>query len=122
MGEIDKGMGLGRGHSQGKWFYLREKVILVKTLSLSKDYFFVCLGGGHGTWTLLKMGWELGIGSWKSGHAKKKGGLEEHGRGWGLWGGGRGWWTNRVWLTRVGLRNKEVHILGWVIEVDDLDW
>lgn len=49
MGEIDKEMGLGRRHSQGKSFYLREKVILVKTLSFIENYFVVCLGGGQGT-------------------------------------------------------------------------
>jgi len=37
------------------------------------------------------------------------------------WGGGGGWWSNRVWLTRVGLINKKVCTLGWVIEVHNLD-
>jgi hypothetical protein len=78
------------------------------------------------------MGWELGIGSWKNGHAKKKrvrrsmdevgvlvGELKKVAVGissTGVWG------SNQVWLTRVSLINKEVRTLGWVIKVYNLDW
>jgi hypothetical protein len=30
--------------------------------------------------------------------------------------------SNKVWLTSVGLINKEVHTQGWVIKVHNLDW